>query len=62
MTELFEPARVAGLTLANRLTILRILMTPVIAVRKGNPKLVRSLGDLLRVEVALANPEAAAIG
>lgn len=39
-------------------------LTPVIAVRKGNPKNVRTLEDLLRKEVAvaLANPEAAAIG
>jgi len=37
-------------------------MVPVIAVRKGNPKSIHSLEDLLRVEVALANPEAAAIG
>jgi molybdate transport system substrate-binding protein len=37
-------------------------MAPVIAVRKGNPKRIRSIDDLLRVEVALANPEAAAIG
>ncbi len=37
-------------------------MTPVIAVLKGNPKSIGSLDDLLRVRVALANPEAAAIG
>lgn len=39
-------------------------MTPVIGVRKGNPKQIHSLDDLLRddVKVALANPEAAAIG
>lgn len=37
---------------------------PVIAVRAGNPKNVRSLADLQRedVRVALANPEAASIG
>ncbi|HPA17751.1 MAG TPA: molybdate ABC transporter substrate-binding protein [Verrucomicrobiae bacterium] len=37
---------------------------PVIAVRKGNPKGIRSLDDLRRdgVAVALANPEAASIG
>lgn len=37
---------------------------PVIAVKAGNPKNVRSLDDLLRddVRVAVANPEAASIG
>jgi len=37
---------------------------PVIAVRKGNPKGIRSLNDLTRegIAVALANPEAASIG
>lgn len=40
------------------------LQHPVIAVRKGNPKTVRSLDDLTRdgLLVALANPEAASIG
>jgi molybdenum ABC transporter molybdate-binding protein len=40
------------------------LLEPVIAVKKGNPKNIRSLPDLLRddVLVALANPDAAAIG
>ncbi len=39
-------------------------MAPVVAVRRGNPKGVRSLDDLLRsdVAVALCHPEAAAIG
>ncbi|MBM3881804.1 MAG: hypothetical protein FJ387_19115 [Verrucomicrobia bacterium] len=39
-------------------------MKPVIAVRRGNPKQVRLTSDLLRadVAVALANPDAAAIG
>ncbi|MSU34826.1 MAG: hypothetical protein EXS36_06885 [Pedosphaera sp.] len=37
-------------------------IVPVIAVRRGNPKNVRTLSDLLRVELALANPDAAAIG
>lgn len=37
-------------------------MTPVIAVRRGNPKQVHSIDDLMRVEVALANPDATAIG
>ena len=37
-------------------------MVPVIAVRKGNPNRIESLADLLRSEVALANPDAAAIG
>lgn len=37
---------------------------PVIAVAKGNPKNIKSLQDLLRVDVsvAVANPEAASIG
>ncbi len=40
------------------------VLTPVIAVRKGNPKNVHVLKDLLRedVAVALANPTAAAVG
>ena len=39
-------------------------MTAVIAVKKGNPKAVRSLADLLRpdVSISLASPEAAAVG
>lgn len=39
-------------------------MTPVIGVAKGNPKNIRSLDDLRRADVALAlaNPDAAAIG
>ncbi len=37
-------------------------LTPVIAVRKGNPKRIRGIDDLFRVDVALANPDAAAIG
>lgn len=39
-------------------------MTPVLAVAKGNPKSIRSLADLLKPEVRLAqaNPDAAAVG
>lgn len=39
-------------------------MRPVIAVRRGNPKDIESLNDLLRrdIRVALANPDAASIG
>jgi molybdate transport system substrate-binding protein len=39
-------------------------MRPVVAVRKGNPKQIRSLDDLLSrdLRVAQANPEAAAVG
>lgn len=37
-------------------------MRPVIGVAKGNPHHLRSLADLARVRVALANPDAAAIG
>lgn len=35
---------------------------PVIAVPKGNPARVQSVEDLLRLRVALANPDAAAVG
>ncbi len=40
------------------------VMTPVLAVRRGNPKGVRSLKDLLEKDVVLAqaNPDAAAVG
>ena len=40
------------------------LMRPVIAVKRGNPKQIQSLADLLRpdVIVALGNPDQAAIG
>ncbi len=39
-------------------------MRPAIAVRKGNPKRIKTLDDLLRddVKVALANPDAASVG
>ena len=39
-------------------------MTPVVAVKKGNPKKIRTLADLMRKDVAVcqANPDAAAIG
>ncbi len=39
-------------------------MVPVIAVKKGNPKEIEGISDLLReeVQVAIANPEAAAVG
>jgi molybdenum ABC transporter molybdate-binding protein len=37
-------------------------MVPVIAVPRGNAKQIRSLEDLKRVQLALANPDAAAIG
>ena len=54
-------ARQQGLV-AETLPLARL--TPVLAVRQGNPKQVRSLADLRRPEVAvaLANPEAASIG
>ncbi len=40
------------------------MMKPVIAVRKGNPKGIAALGDLLKpdVRLSLGNPEAASIG
>jgi len=37
-------------------------LVPVIAVRKGNPKGIQGLNDLLGVDVGLASPEAAAVG
>ncbi len=39
-------------------------MRPILAVRKGNPKQIRSIDDLLQAQVRLvqANPDAAAIG
>src|SRR5438067_524472 len=39
-------------------------MKPVVAVRKGNPKNIHTLDDLLRADVKLAqaNPEVAAVG
>jgi molybdenum ABC transporter molybdate-binding protein len=45
-------------------TIPLATMRPVIAVRKGNPKNIRTLADLERadVRVAMANPDAASIG
>lgn len=41
-----------------------LAQTPVIAVKKGNPKMLRTFADLYRedVKVALANPETASIG
>jgi molybdate transport system substrate-binding protein len=54
-------AREQGL-LAETIPLARL--RPVIAVRKGNPKRIVSLQDLLRadVDLALANPEAASVG
>jgi molybdenum ABC transporter molybdate-binding protein len=54
-------ARSKGLT-AESLPLAK--MVPVLAVAKGNPKGIRSLGDLVRddVRLAQANPDAAAIG
>lgn len=45
-------------------TIPLAVQRPVIAVKKGNPKKIKSLDDLLRddVRVALGNPKAASIG
>ncbi len=37
-------------------------LTPVLAVHRGNPRSVHALDDLLRVKVALANPDSAAVG
>lgn len=56
-----ESARAQNL-IAEVLPLVR--MRPVIAFRKGNPKGIQSLQDLLREDVvlALANPEAASVG
>lgn len=43
-------------------TIPLAVQHPVIAVAKGNPKNIHGLEDLLRVRVALANPDTASIG
>jgi ABC-type molybdate transport system substrate-binding protein len=67
--DLFIPADTAYLDLARSNqwvaeTIPVARMRPVIAVAKGNPKGVRGVADLIRTDlaVALANPEAAAVG
>ena len=67
--DLFLPADESYLALArDKGLVAEILplarMTPVIAVRKGNPKGIHSLADLLRGDVRLAqtNPDAAATG
>ena len=56
-----EIARKNGL-MAETVSLARI--RPVLAVKKGNPKSIRTVQDLLRADVraALANPEAASIG
>ena len=67
--DLFLPADESYLALArDKGLVAEVLpltrMTPVIAVRKGNPKGIHSLADLLRGDVRLAqtNPDAAATG
>jgi molybdenum ABC transporter molybdate-binding protein len=54
----------AGEKGATRETLAMAVQYPVIAVAAGNPKGIRSVGDLLRddVRVAVGNPEAASIG
>lgn len=37
-------------------------LKPVVAVRRGNPRSVRSLDDLLRLRVAVGNPDQTAVG
>ncbi|MCC6234582.1 MAG: molybdate ABC transporter substrate-binding protein [Verrucomicrobiales bacterium] len=67
--DLFLAADTDFLTLARTNGLLREVLPvasiqPVVAVARGNPKSVRTLADLQRsgVAVALANPDAAAIG
>ncbi len=67
--DLFIAADAAGISDARKYDVIAevipiVRQHPVIAVRSGNPKGVKGLADLLRedVRVALANPEAAAIG
>jgi molybdenum ABC transporter molybdate-binding protein len=43
-------------------TIPLAVQHPVIAVKKGNPKNIRTIEDLLRTDVALADPKMASIG
>jgi ABC-type molybdate transport system substrate-binding protein len=67
--DLFITADGAGVSDARKFDSIREVLPllrqhPVIAVRAGNPKGIRGLADLTRdgVKLALANPEAAAIG
>ena len=67
--DLFIAADDAGVTDARKFDAIRevipmVKQRPVIAVRAGNPKKIATLADLARddVKLALANPEAAAIG
>ncbi len=67
--DLFIAADDGSLADARKLDLIREVLPlavqhPVIVVKKGNPKSIRSLDDLLKAEnkVALPNPEAASIG
>ncbi len=67
--DLFIAADDAGIVDARKFDAIRevvplVKQRPVIAVRAGNPKKIATLADLARddVKLALANPEAAAIG
>jgi molybdenum ABC transporter molybdate-binding protein len=67
--DLYLPADESYLPLARRKNLIAEVipladMAPVLAVRKGNPKKLRSLDDVLRTEARLAqaNPDAAASG
>ena len=67
--DLFITADEAGITDGKKYDLIReviplISQRPVIAVRTGNPKSIKSLADLRRADVklALSNPETAAIG
>ncbi|HSU69182.1 MAG TPA: extracellular solute-binding protein, partial [Tepidisphaeraceae bacterium] len=67
--DLFVAADDAAIEQAKKQGLVRevlplVRQTPVIAVRKGNPKKIESLDDLLKdgIKFGLANPEAASIG
>ena len=67
--DLFIPADETYITLAEQKeltaeTVAIAVMHPRLAVKKGNPKSIRSVTDLLKEGVALsqANPDAAAVG
>jgi len=61
--DFMEKAKKKGLVYTNTEKIVAYLV-PVINVRKGNPKNIKSLGDLARpnIKIAIANPEVVCVG